>query len=217
MLNVLIADDHPLFREGLKKLIDEQTGFEVIACSGNGIETIQLLRTLLPDIAFLDIHLPGKSGLEIVSSANQNKLPTRFIILTMYDDKEYFEAAMELGIKGYLLKENDSIEVVKCLRAVRNGEIFVSPRFFPLLAVNNHSSANHVVDSNINSLTRQEWKILKKVAENKTSRQIASELFISLRTVQKHRNNICHKLNLQGSHRLLEFALDHKDLFSIEK
>ncbi len=210
-MNVLIADDHPIMRQGLKNLIAAESAFDVIAETGNGDEAMELLEQLRPDLAVVDISMPGKSGLDLVRESKKLGLETQFVILTMFREEEYFDAAMDCGVKGYLLKENAAADLRKCLKAVAAGKRYVSSDVSDYLFDRQERKKQLQAEiPGLKDLTQMEKQILKLIAENKTSRDIASELFISHRTVQNHRNNICQKLGFKGYNKLLRFALENK-------
>jgi|GEM_PF-203961 len=214
-MKIFIADDHPIFRQGLLQIIEGDPELEIVGESGDGEEALQLIRSLCPDIAVLDISMPGMSGLEIVSEVQKESLKVEFIILTMFDDEEYFNEAMELGVKGYLLKENATSDLINCLRAVEKGKHYVSPMISDYL-IKRRERTKAITEKvpSIQDLTQMEQRVLRLLAENKTSKEIATELFISYRTVQNHRNNIANKLNLKGANKLLQFAIENKAYLS---
>src|SRR5215510_9768586 len=179
-IKVLIVDDHPLFRRGLREVIEADARFDLIAEAGDGNTALQLIQEQKPDVSALDVNLPGLSGLEIARKLQGKRLPTRIIILTMYKDEETFNRAMDFGVKGFVLKENAVEDIL-----------------------NGIAAALAAKKPGLEDLTKAERRILKLVAEKKTSRQIAAELFISVRTVEAHRANISAKLELSGSHCLL--------------
>jgi DNA-binding NarL/FixJ family response regulator len=204
---VIIADDHPIVRQGLVKIIDQEDTYEIIAECGDGQETLRLIKELMPDIVLLDISMPGIDGLQIIKKSTETNTSSKFIILTMYDDAEYFNHAMELGVKGYLLKENAVTQLMECLTMVSKGKHYICPEVSGHLINRQFQKEVH---SPFGALTRTERQILELIAENKTSREIANELVVSLRTIQNHRNNIAHKLGLKGHNKLLQFALENK-------
>lgn len=212
-MKIFIADDHPIFRQGLLQIIEGDPELEIVGESGDGEEALQLIRSLCPDIAVLDISMPGMSGLEIVSEVQKESLKVEFIILTMFDDEEYFDEAMDYGVKGYLLKENAGSDLLSCLKSVAQGKYYVSPSISDYL-LNRNARVKELNKSTpaLSGLTQMEKKVLRLIADNKTSKEVAAELFISYRTVQNHRTNICNKLDLKGHHRLLQFALENKSL-----
>jgi DNA-binding NarL/FixJ family response regulator len=210
-IKVLIVDDHPLFRQGLRQVIVADSRFELIAEAGDGIAALQLIQEKKPDVAALDVNLPGLSGLEIASKLQGKRLPTRIIILTMYKEEETFNRAMDLGVTGFVLKENAVEDILNGIAAVAKGEHYLSPSISGYL-VRRRSRAESLAAKKpgLEDLTKAELRILKLIADKKTSREIAAELFISPRTVEAHRANISTKLELRGSHSLLLFAIENR-------
>jgi len=210
-MKILIADDHPIFRKGLLKVLEGDPSFELVAEAGDGLEALQLIEKQKPEIAVIDISMPSMSGLEIVKAARKKNLPVEFIILTMYSEEEYFNEAMDLGVRGYILKESAVTDLLGSLKSVASGKHYVSPLISEYLIHRNaRRQALMQEKPALGGLTAMERRILKLIAENKTSRQIATELHISFRTVQNHRANVCAKLGFKGYNRLLQFALEHK-------
>jgi DNA-binding NarL/FixJ family response regulator len=210
---VLVADDHPIYRQGLVSIISESGDFELVGEAEDGRKALDLLELLHPAIAVLDIGMPVMDGLDVMRAARSRAWSGAFVVLTMFKEEEYFREAMELGVKGYLLKEGAASELLLCLRAVAAGRHYVSPVFSDsmLLRRDVHSTGDGAAPS-VMKLSPTERRILRQIAENKTSKEIAEELHISFRTVNNHRAHICQKLGLEGPHRLLQFALEHKSL-----
>jgi len=210
-IKVLIVDDHPLFRQGLRQVVVADRRFELIAEAGDGIAALQLIQEKKPDVAALDVNLPGLSGLEIARKLQGKRLPTRIIILTMYKEEETFNRAMDLGVTGFVLKENAVEDILNGIAAVAKGEHYLSPSISGyLVRRRNRADSLAARKPGLEDLTKAELRILKLIADKKTSRQIAAELFISPRTVEAHRANISTKLELHGSHSLLHFALENR-------
>lgn len=208
---ILLVDDHPVVRQGLIKTIEQDLSFEIVGQGGDGAEVISLIKFCKPDLVVLDISLPNLSGLEIVRESGREKLSVEFIMLTMYKDEEYFDAAIKLGVKGYLIKDTALCEILNCLKAVRSGHYFICPQLSHYL-INRYErlkSLTHRMPA-LELLTPAEKKILRLIAENKTSREIAEEICVSIRTVQNHRNHICRKLDLKGYNKLLQFAIENR-------
>lgn len=210
-IKVLIVDDHPLFRQGLRQVVVADRRFELVAEAGDGPTALQLILEKKPDVAAIDVNLPGLSGLEIAQKLQGKKLPTRIIILTMYKEEETFNRALDLGVHGFVLKENAVEDILNGIAAVAQGEHYLSPSISGYL-VRRRSRADALASRKpgLEDLTKAERRILKLIAEKKTSREIGAELFISPRTVEAHRANICAKLELKGSHSLLQFALENR-------
>src|SRR5712671_1305172 len=205
-IKVLIADDHPLFRQGLRQVVESDGRFELIGEAADGPSALQLILDKKPDIAVLDVNMPGLSGLEIARKLHGKRLPTEIVILTMYKEEETFNRAVDFGVKGFVLKENAAQDIVNSLIAVAAGEHYLSPSISGYL-VGRRGRADKLAAKKpgLEDLTTAERRILTLIAGKKTSREIATELFISPRTVEAHRANICTKLDLRGSHSLLQF------------
>lgn len=208
---VFIADDHPIFRDGLIKVIEREPSFQFIGQAGDGEEALQLIRKLRPEIAILDIEMPEMSGIDVVRALHHDDLQIEIIILTMYNDEEFFHAAMDMGVKGYVLKDNAASDLIACLRTVANGSHYVTPSLSEHF-VTRINIMNSFLEQNpsLRDLTPAQKRILGLVAQNKTSKEIAKDLYISVRTVENHRAQICEKLGLKGHNKLFEFALEHK-------
>ena len=210
-MRLFVADDHTLFRQGLIRILADDPAIEVVGEAGDGEEALQALRTAQPDVALLDVSMPGRDGLEIAQAAQREGWPTAIVILTMHNDEAFLNRALDLGVKGYLLKDNAVTELLDCLKAVVRNQYYVSPILSAFL-IRRRARTDALLAQNpgLEHLTDTEKRILKHIAENKTSREIADDLFVSYRTVQTHRANICTKLGLKGHHKLLQFALEHK-------
>jgi two-component system, NarL family, response regulator DegU len=210
-IKILIADDHPIFRKGLCEVIAEDPSLQVLGETGDGAEALRLIQELRPAIAILDIHMPKLSGLQVIRSLWEKRSPVKVILLTMHEDEDLFNEAMNLGVSAYVLKENAAGELLKAVRCVAEGKTFVSSSLADLLLRRSQQSAAlRREKAGLEFLTTAEGRILKLIAEDKTTKEIAEALGISTRTVDTHRQNISHKLNLSGSHSLLKFAYDNK-------
>lgn len=212
-IKVIIVDDHPLFRQGLRQVIEADSRFHLVGEAGDGDCGLRLIQEKKPAIAVLDVSLPKLSGLEVTRQVRSRKLPTSIIILTMYKEEETFNQALDLGVKGFVLKENAVEDIVNSLAKVAEGEHYLSPSISSYL-VRRRNRADELAarKPGLDDLTKAERRILKLVGEKKTSREIAAELFISPRTVEAHRANISAKLELRGSHSLLQFALENRSV-----
>ncbi len=210
---IVIADDHPLFMEGLKDLIVKEPSLSLINEASSGSEALALIKKEKPAMAVLDIELPDLSGIEIAKEIQKEKLNCKVIFLTMYDDKEMLNEAIKLGVKGYILKEHTSAEILNCIKNVLAGKFYISPLLSGHLIENASVKNLNPVEMSLSKLTISERRILKLIASNKTSREIADELHISPKTVENHRKNICEKLRLRGPNSLLKFAIENKAIF----
>lgn len=209
-IKVIIADDHPIFRDGLKYII-ESSGIKVLGEAVNGEEALNFIDKYKPDVAVLDIEMPLLDGLGVLEGMRKIKSKSKGVLITVHKNEKIFNRAMDIGACGYVLKDNASSDLIDCIKTVYRGEYYISPIISSLLINRNKKVVEfEEKHSGINSLTLMERQILKMIAEHKSSNEIADALFISPRTVDKHRENIGHKLNLHGSNALLKFALDNK-------
>jgi DNA-binding NarL/FixJ family response regulator len=210
-IKLLIVDDHPVFRRGLRQIVEENSGFKVVGEAADGEAALRLAMELKPGIAVVDIDMPRLSGLEMVRTLQKKQHPVTVIFLTMYKDEDMFNAAMDLGVKAYVLKENAADDILAALEKVAQGGTFISPSMSDIGQRRTDRVQELLLSKpQIDELTSAERRILKLIAEDRTSKEIADLLHISAKTVENHRLSICHKLNLHGSHSLLKFAFDHK-------
>jgi len=210
-IRIIIADDHPIFRRGLKEVIEADAGLRVIAEAPDGNKAIELIESCRPDVALVDIDMPGKNGFEVAKYLRDHKVSTSVIFLTMYREEDALSRALELGVMGYVLKDSAASEIVAGARAVAGGQHYISPALSSFL-IKRAERARSLpeLSPGLNSLTPSELRVLKLIAEKKTTKQIAAELFVSPRTIDHHRASICSKLDLEGANALLKFALEHK-------
>ncbi|HWA07221.1 MAG TPA: response regulator transcription factor [Ignavibacteria bacterium] len=209
-IKLIIADDHHIFRKGILSIVSEDDGIEITGEAANGDDALKLIEEKKPDIAILDIDMPGLSGLDVARKVKSEKLSVKIVILTIHKDKEYFDEALELDIKAYVLKESIANDLIDCIKRVAAGEYYISSAISGYLVEKNKTAPKQ---TELEKLTNAEKEILKLIAQNKTSAQIADELFRSVRTIENHRNNICNKLGLKGPHALLLYAIQHKSVF----
>lgn len=211
-IQILVADDHPVFRRGLAMMISTDKTLKVISEASNGKQALESIQKYQPDIAVLDVNMPEMTGFDVARELQNSSLATDIIFLTMHKDEGMFNTALDLGVKGYLLKESAVEDIVAGIKSVANGENFISPQLTSFLF--QRSRRNNIFnqnEKNLSDLTAAERRVLKLIAEEKTSREVAEILFISVRTVERHRENICTKLNIHGSNALLKFAILHKN------
>lgn len=211
---IIICDDHPIFREGLIRIIERNKSLSLIGECGDGIAALELIKSENPEIAILDITMPGKTGLSVARSVKKDKMQTKIIILTMHKDEEYINEAIDLGVHGYLLKENAVTDLGTCIESVKLGKYYVSPLLEETL---NTYTKKTVANTNyllkLDLLSNHERNVLKLIANNKTSIEISQELSMSLDELQKHKDQIIEKLDLYGPYKLFEFAIQNKDSF----
>ena len=210
-VQVLIVDDHPLFRNGLRQVVQDDARFQLAGEAADGETALQFILQKTPDVAILDVNLPKLTGLEIAQKLREKKTSTRLIILTMHKEEELINRALDCGVAGFVLKENAAEDILDAISAVAAGESYLSPSVSGfLIRRRNRADALTAKKPGLDELTKAELRILKLVAEKKTSKEIGAELFISPRTVEAHRANICSKLELTGSNSLLQFALENR-------
>lgn len=209
--SIIIADDHPIFRNGLKQVLSGKENITLIGEAKNGSEALKLIEEQKPDAAILDLDMPLLSGLQVLEKVKRMKSETRIILLTMYKEEKLFNRAFDFGAYAFVLKDSAVEDIEGCIDAVLAGEYFVSPGVSSFLI--GRSSRKKDFDDNFDSvktLTEMERKVIKLISQSKSSKDISDELFISVRTVDKHRENICGKLNLKGNLSLTKFAIENK-------
>jgi len=209
-VSILIVDDHPLLRRGVRDAIAENPRFQIVGEASDGQEAMRLVMSLKPQIAIVDIDMPRLNGLEMLRALRELPFPVKAIILTMFKEEDMFNAALDLAALAYVVKENAANDVLAALEKVARGETF----FSSILWEAGQRRSDRVQQLLLNkpqleTLTPSERRILKLVGQDYTSKEIANCLNLSVRTVDNHRQNICHKLNLHGTHSLLKFAFDY--------
>lgn len=210
-ITIIIADDHPVVRQGLRQTIEIEEDIKIVAEAEDGKKALEVVKKFQPKIAILDINMPELDGFDVVRALQDCNLETEIIFLTIHRDEIRFNEAIDLGAKGYILKQSAVEDIITCIRTVAKAEYYTSPTLSTFL-INRNLSSTKLSERvlGIKGLTLSENRILQMIADYKSTREIAEELFISPTTVEKHRANICSKLELKGSHALLRFALMHK-------
>ncbi len=203
-IRVLIADDHPIFRNGLKMVIEADRRLKVVAEAEDGESALAGIRKLQPDVTVLDIDMPPPDGFAVARQVLEERLPVGIIFLTMHKERSLFDAALNAGVKGFIVKDGAVNEIVGCIKAVAAGESFFSP------TLSGHLLTKQKQAAQLYNLSSVERRVLLLVAESMRNKEIAEKMFISVRTVEHHRSNICAKLGLSGKNALLTFALTHK-------
>ncbi|TET84009.1 MAG: response regulator transcription factor [Desulfobacteraceae bacterium] len=206
---VLIVDDHPLFREGLKSLLARHSSFEVIGEAGNGNDGLKKAKKLMPDLVVMDISLPDQSGIEVTSKIRSLLPETRVIVLSMHTKIDYITEAFRQGATGYVVKESATEKLMECLEIVSKGEYFVdsslSHRVVKSL-LESDEKERKITDDGYNTLTPREQQVMRLLAEGHSTKQIAEKLFISAKTVENHRSNIMSKLEVHTIMELVRYA-----------
>ncbi len=208
---VYLVEDHPLFRQGLRQTVESQPCFKVVGEAGDGMTALKEIRALHPEIAIVDIELPQLDGLDLARTLRSLQPPVQVLVLTMHKGEAMVNAALDSGAAGYVLKENAVAEVINALKTIAAGHVYLCPAVSGIvLRRRERAESLREQKPGLEQLTPMERRVLRLVAENQTSREIATQLFISTRTVETHRANICSKLSLHGYHPLLQFALAHR-------
>jgi len=211
-IRILLADDHPIVRKGLRITLEEEAGLRVVAEAEDGETALALTKQLLPAVAVLDIDMPKRDGFGVAREIRRQGLPTKPLFLTLHKDEDLFRAALELGIPGYILKDSAMQEIVAGVRAVANGQPYFSSAMAARLLPGGGMSAKGHASSGpaASRLTPTENQILRLIASGQSSKEIGDTLSIHYRTVENHRTNMCRKLGLEGANALLRFALQHR-------
>lgn len=210
-IKVVLADDHPIVRKGLREMIAADPALHVVAEAADGKAALALIEQHEPDVAVLDIDMPEADGFAVVRALRSRRLKTEFIFLTMHTAKEIFEEAMAFEIKGYVLKDSAETDIVTSIKSVAAGRPYLSPGLSAHLLERQRTVAKFDQEHpELAALTPTERHVLKLVAGDRSSKEIAAQLGISVRTVETHRTNVCGKLKLQGPLALVRFALTHK-------
>jgi DNA-binding NarL/FixJ family response regulator len=210
-LRVLFADDHEIFRAGLRQVLAADRNIQIIAEVADGESALREIRALKPQIAVLDLDLPGRNGLEVARELHRLRDATPVVILTAHRAESLLDEAIAAGVRGYLLKDNAATHLLQCLRAVAKGETYFSPTFSNyLLRRGQRAEALRKEVRGLDALSAAERRVLRLIALGKATKEIAEELFLSPATVETHRKNICAKLELHGANKLLQFAIEHK-------
>ena len=212
MINVLIADDHSMIREGLKSLLELDGDIEVIAEAENGEECLQKLLSVKPDVLLLDINMPKMNGLEVLKTLKDAKSKVKVLVLTVHNETEYLMKAVEIGINGYVLKDSESAELKKAIFTIYDGENYIQPSLIP--ALNSKMIEKNEDEIKLESLTKRELQVLKELAVGKFNRDIAKEMEISERTVKNHISSIFKKLDVTDRTQAAVFAI-RNNLISI--
>lgn len=208
-IEIIIADDHMMIREGLKQLLELDGTMKVIAEANDGEECLNLLnKKIHPDILLLDINMPKKNGIEVLEYIKQNKIPVKVLILTVHNEVEYLLKAVDIGIDGYLLKDSSYDELKEAIDVVISGNIYIQPSLLPAL---NESMEDYALDKEkIEWLTKRELDVLRLISEGCSNKKISDELTISERTVKNHISHIFRKIDVEDRTQAAVFAIRNK-------
>ena len=200
---IVLADDHVLFRQGLKRMLEEVPNVGVVGEAGDGLELIQLLDEVTPHLIILDISMPNLRGIEAIREIKKTHSKAKILMLTMHNDKEYLYQSVLAGADGYLLKKDADSEFFAAVEKIRQGGIYVSPHLSGMLSEDWEQIRRGIRPI----LSDREVEVLKMIGEGRSNKEIAELLFISVHTVERHRANILEKLNLKGTADLVKYAI----------
>lgn len=208
-IEIIIADDYMMIREGLKQLLELDGTMKVIAEANDGEECLNLLnKKIHPDILLLDINMPKKNGIEVLEYIKQNKIPVKVLILTVHNEVEYLLKAVDIGIDGYLLKDSSYDELKEAIDVVISGNTYIQPSLLPAL---NESMEDYALDKEkIECLTKRELDVLRLISEGCSNKKISDELTISERTVKNHISHIFRKIDVEDRTQAAVFAIRNK-------
>lgn len=213
LINILLADDHRMVREGLKQLLDFEKELKVIGEAGDGYECLNLTNKLKPDIVLLDLNMPNLDGLQVLEIIKQQKMDCKIIILTIHKEIDYLVKALDVGCEGYVLKDSDFDTLKNAIISVYNGDTYIEPTLTPML--NASLAERDVLRDKLNELTKREIEVLKMIAGGALNKEIAATLNISERTVKNHVSNIFKKINVSDRTQAAVFAIKN-NLVSIK-
>ncbi len=204
-IKVMIADDHSLIREGLRQLLEFDGSIQVVGEAANGVECLDNLVKYNPEVLLLDINMPELNGIDVLKKMKEDRSPVKVLILTVHNELEYLMNAVDIGVEGYIMKDSDSSELKKAIRAVRDGENYIQPSLIP--ALNNRLLNRDLDKDKVASLTNREMEVLVQVANGMFNKEIAMNLNISERTVKNHISNIFKKIDVSDRTQAAVFAI----------
>ena len=203
---ILLADDHTIFRQGVRKMLEEETDFEIVAEAENGRKALRIINEQHVDVVVMDISMPDLNGIEATRQIMHDSPDARVVALSMHEDHNYVSQMLQAGASAYLIKGADISDLVRAIRSVLEGHAFLSPQIAGYV-VDTYSGKIKNAAVSMAELSGREREIVQLIAEGKSSKEIAGELFISAGTVEKHRKNIMEKLNLHSIAELTRYAI----------
>ena len=205
-IKVMLADDHVLMREGIRQLLEFDGTISVIAEANNGVECMEQLLSVHPDILLLDINMPVMNGIEVLQEIKKKSISVKILVLTVHNEVEYLLKAVDIGVDGYIMKDAESsAELKKAINCIMQGETYIQPSLVP--ALNNRLVSRDIDKEKINSLTKRELEVLIEVANGMFNKEIATSLNISERTVKNHISNIFKKIDVSDRTQAAVFAI----------
>jgi two-component system response regulator DegU len=214
MVKIVLADDHGIVRDGIRSTLRDEKSFKIVGEASNGLEAIEVVKALSPDIIIIDINMPKMNGIEATAIITKKYPDTKSLVLSMHDNEDYILKSIEAGASGYLLKDTNKEEFVKAIKAVAKGEKYFSTSISNILATGylhriKKEGAKSAEDDSENGLTRREKGILKLIVQGQSNREIADSLSISIRTIEVHRSNMMKKLKVKNAVELVKFAMEN--------
>lgn len=209
-IRVLIADDHSMFRQGIKQILELEDDISVIAQASNGQEAVKLTREYKPDVVLMDINMPGTNGLQAIEELKKEKNTTKIIVLTIHEDREYLFKTLQMGADGYVLKDAEANVLIDAIRSIVNGQSYIQPNMTKELVREFNRVTLHEKDKNSeNNLTSREIEVLELIAEGMINKEIAKALYISEKTVKNHVSNIFKKIKVSDRTQAAIYAFKH--------
>ncbi|NLL75779.1 MAG: response regulator transcription factor [Clostridiales bacterium] len=204
-INVMLVDDHMMMREGIKNLLEFDGNIKVVSEASDGVECLNILKDVVPDIILLDINLPNKNGIEVLQDIKNNAIPVKVLMLTVHNEVEYLLKAIDIGADGYILKDSESAELKRAINYIMGGENYIQPSLIP--ALNSRLVKRDLDKDKIESLTKRELEVLIQVSNGMFNKEIATSLNISERTVKNHISNIFKKIEVSDRTQAAVFAI----------
>lgn len=210
-IRVLLADDHTLFRQGVRRLLNSETDMEVSGEVPNAAEAVEKASELRPDVILMDVAMPGSSSFEAARQIKRNRPETKVLFLTMYDDEDYLVEAMEVGASGYVLKDSPATQLLAAVRDVQRGGSYLSPRMLAQLVDDFRTRVKSSTRApRFSTLTPREKEVIKMLAEGQSVKEIACALNLSVKTVEAHKFNLMRKLDIHNKAQLVQYAIQKK-------
>jgi two-component system, NarL family, response regulator DegU len=211
-INVLLADDHHIVRDGIKTILENSGFINVLGEASNGLEAIEKVKELSPDILMIDISMPEMTGIEACNIVNQEKYKTKVLILSMHNSEEYIYKSLEAGAYGYMLKDSEKEELLMAIKKIHKGEKYYGASVSQIMmdSYKRMSTKQKPEQEDGQQLTKREKEILKEIVEGLSNKEIATKLFISQRTVDTHRSNLMQKMKVRNTAELVRLALQTK-------
>ena len=206
-VKVLLADDHPIVRQGLRNLLNSEQDFKVIGEASDGLNALELVEKLRPNVLVVDLMMPGLNGLEVIRRAKHGMPGLRIVVLSMQNADAYVVDALKLGASGYVLKDTGPAELIQAIRDVVAGQRYLSPAISERLNNTYIQQSSETIEDPYQRLSNREREVLQLAVEGYTSTEIAARLFISTRTAELHRSNVMSKLSLHSQNDLVRYAL----------